>query len=426
MVVGVMMGSMAKAQITTQSPYSRYGIGNPRGSYLPQQRAMGGIGAGVGKSTYFNNINMQNPASYATLGLTSLDIGLAGSYIQLRTSSNTESSLNASLSHVAMAFPVSRKSAFSIGITPYSDLGYNFKIAESIGTGSNAKPVDYLYTGEGGLSRAYLGYGFQLGDHLRLGANATYIFGNMIQNTAVELSQDQTSSLNNKTQVKNTVGGIAFDYGAQYQFRLDSKTNLTLGYSGSSSSALNTKTTAVVTQYTRDESGNESQAKDTLFFAEGLQNKLKLPLLHTFGFVVQKDNRWLVGADYRTGKWSKLTIANQNQGLQDTWGVSVGGQFTPDFSAISGYFKTVDYRLGFAYDKTHIQLAGQDIKQMAVTIGAGFPLKSFGRTSFYKINVAAELGQRGQIANGLLQERYVNFHLGFTLNDRWFQRFRFD
>ena len=43
------------------------------------------------------------------------------------------------------------------------------------------------------------------------------------------------------------------------------------------------------------------------------------------------------------------------------------------------------------------------------------------------MNITAELGQRGSLANGLLQERYVNFHLGFTLNDaKWFQRFKFD
>ena len=151
-----------------------------------------------------------------------------------------------------------------------------------------------------------------------------------------------------------------------------------------------------------------------------------MPLIHNFGFSFLKDNKWLIGADYRTGKWSKLSIDNVNQGLQDTYGVSIGGQITPDASAINGYFKRVDYRLGFNYDKTYIQMNGKDIKQMAVTVGLGLPLSSYTRNSFYKMNFTAELGKRGSISNGLLQEKYINFHLGFTLNDKWFTRFRFD
>ncbi len=83
--------------------------------------------------------------------------------------------------------------------------------------------------------------------------------------------------------------------------------------------------------------------------------------------------------------------------------------------------------MGFAYDKTYIQMNNQDVKQMAVTLGLGLPLSNLERGVFYKMNVTAELGKRGSISNGLLQERYLNFHLAFTLNDsRWFQRFKFD
>ena len=83
--------------------------------------------------------------------------------------------------------------------------------------------------------------------------------------------------------------------------------------------------------------------------------------------------------------------------------------------------------MGFQYDKTYIQMNQQDVKQTAVTLGLGLPLSSIERGAFYKMNITAELGQRGSLANGLLQERYVNFHLGFTLNDgRWFKRFKFD
>jgi hypothetical protein len=135
----------------------------------------------------------------------------------------------------------------------------------------------------------------------------------------------------------------------------------------------------------------------------------------------------LIGADYRTGKWSDLSIDNVNQQLQDTYGFSVGGQITPDINSIGSYFNRVDYRLGFTYDKTYVQLNNQDIKQMAITFGFGLPLASSPtRSSFYKMNITTELGRRGSLTDGLLQENYLNLHLGFTLNDKWFRRFRFD
>jgi hypothetical protein len=417
----------ATAQTTVQSPYSKFGIGNLKGSPLPQLRAMGGISAGIFRTGYVSNINMENPASYAGINLTTLDIGMSGSVTTLKTNNLSENSFNASLSHVQMAFPVTRKSALSIGILPYSELGYDFKNTVTVGSADdNTKTVDYIYSGEGGLSKAYLGYGVQFGDHFRIGANAEYLFGNLIQSRSTEYLNDP-GSINSRNQVKNSVYGFNFSYGAQYDIRLDSKTSLVLGYSGSSSSKLNSELSRYTTIYQKDSQGNESEALDTLESIENGKTNLKLPLTHNFGFSISKENKWLFGADYRMGKWSQMSINNVNQNLLDTYGFSVGGQFTPDITAINGYFKRVDYRLGFAYDKTYIQLNNQDVKQMAVTVGLGLPLTSaYGRSSFYKMNISAEVGRRGKMDNGMIQEGYVNFHLGFMLNDRWFQRFRFD
>jgi long-subunit fatty acid transport protein len=422
----VLISIAANAQVTIQSPYSKFGVGNIKGSMLPQYRAMGGISAGVYKTNFFNNINIQNPASYAGITLTTLDIGLTGNFTELKNATQKENSFNATLSHVALAFPVTKKSALSFGILPFSELGYNFKNRVAVGTTpANTKNVDYKYSGEGGLTKAYLGYGIQFGDHFRIGANAEYLFGNLSEYRSTEYVQEP-GSINSRLQNKNSVGGVAFSYGAQYDFRLDNKTSLVLGYSGSSASKINSKKSQVATQYYNDDEGNERPALDTLLLIENAKTNLKLPLIHNFGISIQKENKWLLGVDYRMGKWSDLTIDNVNQGLQDTYGVSVGGQITPDITAINGYFKRVDYRLGFTYDKTYIQMNNQDVKQMAITFGLGLPLSSYSRSSFYKMNFSAELGKRGTFNDGLLQEKYINLHLGFTLNDKWFNRFRFD
>ena len=420
-------GDAALAQVTTQSPYSRYGVGNLKSLNLPQFKAMGGISAGVWKPDGYSYINMQNPASYAGIQFTSIDIGMSGQINNLQRNGVSENSFNATLSHVALAFPVTPRSALSFGVLPYTELGYQFSNTVTLSNPGNtaSQDVNYIYGGEGGLSKAYFGYGRQFGDHFRLGGNIEYVFGNLLQTRSTEFV-DQTNALNSRFQTKNSVGGVSFSYGAQYHIDLDAKTSLNFGYSGSSASSINSRRTYVVTQYIKN-SGEEDTALDTLQIEQDAKSSLKLPLTHTFGVTVEKFGKWMIGADYRMGKWSDFMINGVNQGLQNTYGMSVGGQITPDAGSISSYFNRVDYRLGFNYDKTYVRINDQDIKQMAVTFGFGFPLASTpSRLAFYKINFTTELGKRGTQTNNLLQENYVNFHLGFTMNDKWFRRFRFD
>lgn len=428
-VLVLLFGTSVKAQVTTQSPYSRYGVGNIKSLALPQFKAMGGISTAVYSPTGYSNINMMNPASFAGINLTTVDIGATATFNNLKRDGASETSFNSTLSHIALAFPVTPHSALSFGLLPYSELGYQFvNHATLTNPGSTAsQDVNYIYAGEGGLNKAYFGYGYQFGKHLRLGGNVEYIFGNLLQTRSTELV-DQTNAINSRLETKNSVGGVGFSYGAQYNIPLDSKTSVTLGYSGSSSSSINSTKSFVVTQYLKDPTtGSEDTALDSLVNTQNSKTKLKLPLLHSFGISIQKYNKWLIGADYRMGKWSDLSIDNVNQQLQNTYGFSVGGQITPDINSIGSYFNRVDYRLGFTYDKTYVQLNNQDIKQMAITFGFGLPLASSPtRSSFYKMNFTTELGRRGSMTDGLLQENYINLHLGFTLNDRWFRRFRFD
>ena len=420
----LLSGISVQAQVTTQSPYSRYGLGNIKGSLLPQFRAMGGISTAIFKPNGYSTINIQNPAAYASVDLTTLDMGMSGAFTQLKNDIGEETSFNSTLSHVAMAFPIVKsKSALSIGILPYTELGYEFSVNEKYSP-TDSNTYNALYTGEGGLTKAYIGFGQQIGDRFRIGANVEYLFGNLQENGSLEIQR--SPSINNRRQTKNSVGGVSFSYGAQYEIPLGAKKRITLGYSGSSPSRINSKRSFLLTQYLKSGLGEEQAAFDTLQLVENAPSKLKLPLVHNFGIAIQKDNNWLIGADYRMGKWSELTIDAVNQGLEDSWGFSAGAQITPDMTSIGSYFKRVDYRVGFQYDKTYIRMNEQDIKQMAVTFGFGFPLAQTSRFSFYKLNFTTELGRRGTIGNGLIQENYINLHLGFTLNDTWFRRFRLD
>jgi len=418
---------------TTSSPYSQFGIGNLDRLALPQTLGMGGLGAAINNFSGYYNLNPVNPASYGSLRLTIIDIGIYGNTTTLSQSGQpSQTNGNFRLDHVAFAFPITKKSAISFGLQPYSEMGYSYQTTKkNFGTGNviDTNAVNNLYSGQGNLSKAYIGYGFGIGKHLLLGANASYIFGNLNQYASTEIPT-LSSAVDSRVQDTYAIRGASYDIGAQYTIDFSDTKHLILGYSATLSSNLNSQHTNIVSQYTYDGSGNENVASDTLTETKDPKAKLHLPYIGRYGLTFISDNKFLIGAEFSQGNWSQLNIPGvTNQEYQNSRTYNLGGQFTPDANALSNYWATVDYRLGVIYDQSYVDVqtgnSSTNITDKAITIGLGLPLRP-GNASYYKINFAAEIGTRGTEANGLVKENYVNFHLSFSLNDRWFTKYKLD
>ena len=346
LVAGVLS---ATAQVTSSSPYSQFGLGDLKRSLLPQNRGMGGLSMGIRKPGLYDNINLANPASYSTLGLTTFDVGASMDLRKLSKSGMSgKGQFNSTLSHITFGIPVNKFSALSFGLVPYSDLGYQFKNAGLIDTNK----VRYVYEGEGGMSKAYMGYGFRLNKNLSLGLNVAYLFGSLKENRALEFVdlEGLATSFNSRTQFQQSIGGLSFDYGLQYSTNLNDKTKLIIGYAGNSGNELNSRRNIVTTRYKiiKDGTGKEIEqaAADSTLFSQGTKRKINMPLTHTAGFAIEKTNAWLIGADISYSRWSDYREGTSNPGLNDSYGLVLGGQFTPDATSVSNYFKLVDYRFG--------------------------------------------------------------------------------
>jgi hypothetical protein len=409
------------AQATINSPYSKFGVGNLTGSYLPQNKGFGNLAYGISNYGGYQNINISNPASYSKIRLTTFDVGARSTVQSLSRNNNTENSFNGALNHLIIAVPVTKVSALSFGILPYSNLGYQFNNPAKI----DSINFNHTYTGEGGLTKAYLGYGIGLGKNFNVGVNMSYIFGSLKETRGADFSASNSTAnfLNTKTEDNNAVGGLTFDLGAQYVGYFDKNKKITIGYTGGAKTQLNTNLSQLVTRFYLN-NGTEIRT-DTIASRGEVAGKLTIPTNHNFGFSIEKLNKWLIGADVRLAQWSDFRNNGVNQNLNNTFGFSVGTQITPDVNAVTQYLKLMDYRFGFNYDKTYTQIGGTDIDVKSLNFGLGFPLVS-GRSAFYKINFSTELGVRGTIDNNLVKENFVNFTLGFTINDRWFQKYKYD
>src|SRR5690606_26892654 len=360
-------------------------------------------------------------AAYSALALTTVDVGVFGNITQLSQNQRSENSYNFSLSHINFGIPLGRPGGISFGIMPFSDVGFSYAIPGMIDTTS----IQTVYAGAGGTTKAYLGYGVQLSKRFSVGANVSYIFGTLENISSVEFPND-IGALNVRTDSSQYVNGFSFDYGAQYFQPLGNNVSLTIGYSGTAGTSLNTNASRVVTRTpTSVEHDVENLPIDTVHTYEGQKQQIAMPMKHSVGFSVAKGNSWMVGGDVNYAKWSSYRVGGHNPNLTDSYGFAVGGQITPDITSVN-YFNVVDYRLGFKYNKSYMNIGNQDINKMALTVGFGFPLPSLFGSSFYKINFSTEFGQMGTLSDNLVRERYINFILGFTLNDRWFQRRRYD
>ena len=306
---------------------------------------------------------------------------------------------------------------------PYSDVGYNTASTRQI----DNIPYKSSLVGEGGVNKAYVGYGVSILPGFSIGANAGFLFGNLYDKSMIEFPYE--AGMYNTVQTRTRqIRGATFDYGAQYFKALGNKMNLTIGYNGSLNNTVNSKTSSLTTLTQTDPSlGDNGQVAIDTSAMDMLSNRnINLPLKHSVGFTLSKGVNWSVGADFKYADWSNFQTEQGQPKLGKNMGIAVGGQFKPDPTSMK-YLNVVDYRLGFRYNKSHISVDNHRLTDMAVTVGLGLPLpeNNFGRT-FSNVNISAEFGQQGTMNYNLVRERYININLGFTLNDAWFKRRSYD
>jgi len=170
-----------EAQNSTNSPYSRFGLGRLSDNSVGANRSMAGTAFGIRS---ISQINPLNPASYSDIETNNFlfDIGLSAEASRLSDSQNKQRYNNGGLDYITLAFPLSSKLGFSGGLLPYSTTGYNFSSSETIkqpdglSTGIIAQQ-DYI--GSGGISQLYAGLGYSLKKNLSVGFNVKYLFGSV-------------------------------------------------------------------------------------------------------------------------------------------------------------------------------------------------------------------------------------------------------
>ena len=280
------MGAVAaNAQSSTNSPYTRYGLGELSDQAFAHNAAMGGIGYALRSS---EQINVMNPASYSAVDSLSFmfDIGMGLKSSNYQENGYKTNAKNASFDYLAMQFRLHPRVGFAVGFTPYSNVGYKFSRTSDIENSDDVTLTNTFY-GDGGLQQIFGGIGFKILDNLSIGANVGYLYGEIDYQTLATLSNggDQTTTYNNIS-----INSYIANFGLQYTQKLSKTDKVTLGLVyGLGHDLKSTETKGI--QVTDGSSYSE-------LTEETIKDSYGIPSTFGAGLTWQHKQNLTVGADY--------------------------------------------------------------------------------------------------------------------------------
>jgi len=405
------------SQISTNSPYSRFGLGNLNNSSSADQLGMGG------SSVVYNNpdvINFNNPASYSSFKAKSFlfTTSLNSSASRFTTSNNIQYENNTSFSKIALGFPVNKYISVSSGLLPFSNVGYQLDYNDTENFLEDTVSISSI--GNGGLSKYYLGASVKLHKTLSVGVNASYLFGGLSRNKTADFNN---SSIFNVSSVNRTnITGVSFETGLLFNTDLSEDNNISFGLTYNHNANLNARRTLLGTTY---ELNNSLLVIKDTFQNEVENGTIVLPSKLSAGMMYSSE-KWLLLANYSSQNWSDYSLTfgeeREDDNLENSVCVSSGLQYTPEFNSVTKYWKRINYRMGARYDKTYLSLKDLQLTEKSLSFGLGLPVKR--SNSFY--NIGMEVGKQGTTQDKLIQERFVRFTFGVTFKGLWFVKRKYD
>lgn len=404
------------AQNRIHTPYSRFGIGEIQAYSNSQYSAMGGIGFAIATP---NSVNFNNPASYTKFDSLSFifEGGMISNFTTLESNGLSQKSNYTSLSYLTFGFPINRWWKASFGLLPYSSVGYKITDHQSVPYYGN---VDFRYEGNGGINQFFIGQAIKLNSNLSIGVNIGYLFGT-IDKSRIVAPLDSAYVFNVKTLNSNTYGNFKFNFGLQYFKSL--KNDFIFGTGVVFSNVINGKVTDNQLSYSYSETstGYEYVYDTSSVLSKSEQNEIHLPMSAGIGFSIEKKNKWLIGADFNWQNWEAYSYKNIKDSLYNSFRISIGGMIKPNSNS-SNYFKRITYRAGFRFEPNYLKLYGEQINEFGISFGLGLPLRKSKST----INLGVEFGRKGTQNNGLIEENFTKFTIGFSAYDFWFYKRKFD
>lgn len=373
---------------------------------------MGGIGVSNSNGIYANTIN---PALLARNHYTVFEVGVNTELKTLQDYRQKQQVFGGNYESLQLTLPVSNRWTVSIGIRPHSAVDYTTKSYRRL----NLLGVDsliYGYEGKGGITKLSLANGVRIGKEFYLGLEANFLFGTVNRNVS---TQNMSDGQYYKIQLENSNSISDFSFKTGFAYRKSLKNDLFVNVGATMDLTSSIGATQLNRFAIMDLSGMKVINADTLNKTYSFSQNV--PVTTRFGVSLEKIAKWMIGVDYSQTDWSKvennLGRSTKKLPVSNKW--SIGGEYTPDFTSVSNYFKRTTYRFGFSYTKTPYDFSanGNYTVDKNLSVGIALPLRNL---SYF--NIAYQIGKRGVLTDNGLEEQYHRITIGLTLSDLWFQK----
>ncbi len=404
------------AQKTNSSPYSVLGIGDGISSKTVEESSMGGVGIANNNP---NDMNFSNPASFASLFLTTYTMAGENRGFKIKEENEQVKASNAYLSYIAIGIPLGEKGGFAFGLKPNTTVGYT--LANNTSDSEGDVVESSIYEGDGGTNKVFFGLGYEVFKNVSIGLEGSYVFGN-INNKITNIKKDIT--LGTEYNIDNKINGAGLKAGIIYENKLKENLFLNLGTTLEFENELESEGN----EYFYSVSLTDGIPRDTLLNSAS-RGTYKTPLKTSLGVSISDPNKWAASIDYSFQNPIELggSLINKNPRLNYSKAsvLAIGGFYLPKYNSISSYWDRVVYRAGMRIEKTGLMVDGTgdganytSIDDFGISFGVGLPLGN----QVSRLNLGFEFGKRGTTDNGLVEEEYFNFRLGLTLSNKWFRK----
>ncbi len=394
-VVAAMMAVGAWAQNATSSPSSRYGYGELNDNLPTAYRAMGGVGLGMRSN---KAINPAQPASYTACDSMTFMFDIAGSFLYTNYGDayGQRNRVNGNLEYVTLQMPLWRQHiALSAGVTPYSAVGYNFSLSDSINSDYH---YTHTYSGEGGFTQVYGGLSFNICNWVALGVNAYYMFGDLTKLRSQSFVETNVKGASQTDFL--SISSLRLRYGAQF-FHTFGKHTVVLG------GVFENKQRFSKSDYMQV----ETTTNDTV---ATMANAFEMPMMYGAGISYNYADRLTVALDYQCQDWTKTKYFDQENVLNSRQRWALGVEYRHDPLG-RDYIDRVCWRLGANYS-TSYAMTTTNVPEFGISLGFGLPL----RTVATMINTTVEYVHRGAIDQGALSENSLRLVISAAIAENWF------
>jgi hypothetical protein len=354
---------------------------------------MGGVGTGMRSN---KAINPSQPASYTGGDSLTFMFDIAGSFLYTNYGdmNGQRNRLNGNLEYITMQFPLwKRYVAMSVGVTPYSAVGYNFALSDSTTSGHQYTKT---YGGEGGFTQVYGGLSVNICDWVALGANVYYMFGETTQKRALTFADANLKSVEQGDYLH--VNSLRLRYGMQL-FHTFGKHAVVLG------GMFENKQRFSRCEYQQI----EANSADTVTTMDA---GFEMPMVYGAGLSYCYADRITLALDYQCQDWANVLYFNANDALATRHRWALGAEYRHDPMG-RRFLDRMCWRVGASYATSYTTQFEQP--HLSVTMGFGFPLRTIGTV----VNTTFEYGRRG-FAAGQMNENYVRFVVNAAIAEHWF------